>query len=377
MALSFRYLSEPDMIKAGVKDMHKCIETCEETYKLLGEGDYLMGGNLHNSHGLLLSFPDEPKFPNMPKNGPDRRFYAMPAYVGGPFHMVGIKWYGSNIANREKNLPRSIHMFTLNDPETGAPVAYMSANLISAMRTGAVPGVAIKYLAKKDTKVVSIVGPGVINKTTLMACMDARPSIDTVKIKGRGRKNIDSFVEFVKTNYPQVKNIIVCDTMDEALEDADIVNQGTSGADPEVNSKALKDGVLFIGSARFAMDDDFLLNRCQLVSDNWGVYLSNLEEKGGKFPENGFRHTDGGGNRLLGMYFLDYVHEGLKTKDDIWDMWDVVSGKYKRTSEDQSFAVACYGMPVWDVAWGTAVYRNAIANGIGTDLKVWDEPDMF
>lgn len=102
MALSFRYLSEPDMIKAGVKDMHKCIETCEETYKLLGEGDYLMGGNLHNSHGLLLSFPDEPKFPNMPKNGPDRRFYAMPAYVGGPFHMVGIKWYGSNIANRRR-----------------------------------------------------------------------------------------------------------------------------------------------------------------------------------------------------------------------------------------------------------------------------------
>ncbi|MEI5579377.1 2,3-diaminopropionate biosynthesis protein SbnB, partial [Streptomyces brasiliscabiei] len=77
----------------------------------------------------------------MPKPTADRRLMAMPAYLGGDFQTSGVKWYGSNIANREKGLPRSILMFILSDTDTGAPLAYMSANLLSAYRTGAVPGV--------------------------------------------------------------------------------------------------------------------------------------------------------------------------------------------------------------------------------------------
>ena len=42
-----------------------------------------------------------------------------------------------------KGLPRSIHLVVLNDVETGAPTCVMCGNLISAMRTGAVPGVAL------------------------------------------------------------------------------------------------------------------------------------------------------------------------------------------------------------------------------------------
>ena len=88
-------------------------------------------------------------------------------------------------------------------------------------------------------------------------------------------------------------------------------------------------------------------------------------------------HNDGSGNRLLGMYFLDYVHEGLIKLEDIWSMPDVIAGKYKRTADTQSFACACYGMPVWDVAWGAAVLSNAKKNDIGTVLKLWDTPDMY
>ena len=53
----------------------------------------------------------------------------MPAYLGGRFQTSGVKWYGSNIANREKGLPRSILTMILNDIDTGAPLAFMSANL--------------------------------------------------------------------------------------------------------------------------------------------------------------------------------------------------------------------------------------------------------
>src|SRR5215469_11957193 len=75
--IDFLYLSEPDMIAAGVLDAARCVSVCEETFSLLGKGDYLMGGANHNNHGLNIVFPKETKFPNMPVAGPDRRFAAM------------------------------------------------------------------------------------------------------------------------------------------------------------------------------------------------------------------------------------------------------------------------------------------------------------
>lgn len=123
--IDFLYLSEPDMIKAGVKDMRACIESMEEMLLLLKKGDYRMGGENHNSHGCMIMFPDEPTFPGMPVNTQDRRFMAMPAYLGGKYQMAGVKWYGSNIENKEKGLPRSILMMTLSDKDTGAPLAFI------------------------------------------------------------------------------------------------------------------------------------------------------------------------------------------------------------------------------------------------------------
>ena len=137
----FLYMSEPDTIAAGVLDARKCIDNAEEVFTLLAKGDYLMGGNNHNNHGMYIVFPKESEFPNMPVAGPDRRFVAMPAYLGGRFDICGQKWYGSNAANKKKGLPRSVLMVTLNNKDTGEPIAYMSANLLSAARTGAVPGV--------------------------------------------------------------------------------------------------------------------------------------------------------------------------------------------------------------------------------------------
>ena len=134
--IEFLYLSEQDTIQAGVNDAGKCIATCEEVFQLLARGDYLMGGSSHNSHGMGLIFPKESPFPNMPVAGPDRRFFAMPAYLGGKFDVCGCKWYGSNAANTSRGLPRSILTVTLNDKDTGAPLAFMSANLLRRPHRG-------------------------------------------------------------------------------------------------------------------------------------------------------------------------------------------------------------------------------------------------
>ena len=121
--IDFLYLNEKDLLDLGVNDPIACTECMEDVLKTLDAGDYRMGGESGNSHGCMVQFPKEPEFPNMPKDGPDRRFMAMPAYLGGKFDIAGVKWYGSNVENREKGLPRSILMLTLNDKETGAPLA--------------------------------------------------------------------------------------------------------------------------------------------------------------------------------------------------------------------------------------------------------------
>ena len=123
------------MVAAGVKDMDQCVEVMEDMLLTLNRGDYVMGGQNHNSHGCMVTFPDDPEFEGMPKNADDRRFMAMPAYLGGKYQLAGMKWYGSNVENKKQGLPRSILMMMLNDKDTGAPIALMSANLLSCYRT--------------------------------------------------------------------------------------------------------------------------------------------------------------------------------------------------------------------------------------------------
>lgn len=225
--VDFLYLNEDDMIAAGVKDMKGCVEAMEEMFKLMKVGNYRMGGANGNSHGSMVMFPEESPFPEMPVDGPDRRFMAMPAYLGGKFDMAGMKWYGSNVANKEKGLPRSILMLTLNDKDTGAPLAYMSANILSAYRTGAVPGVGFKYFAKEDAETIGIVGPGVMSKTALAAAMAVRPTLKTVKVKGRGKASLDKFIAHVHEEYPGVE-VYAVDSIEEAVRDSDIVSVSTS-----------------------------------------------------------------------------------------------------------------------------------------------------
>ena len=66
--IDFLYLSEPDMIKAGVKNMDQCVEAMEDLLVTLNKGDYVMAGVNHNSHGAQVIFPDDPQFEGMPKN---------------------------------------------------------------------------------------------------------------------------------------------------------------------------------------------------------------------------------------------------------------------------------------------------------------------
>lgn len=370
--IDFLYLSEPDMIKAGVKDMASCVEVMEDMLVTLYKGDYVMGGANHNSHGCMITFPDDPQFEGMPKNADDRRFMAMPAYLGGNYQMAGMKWYGSNVENKQKGLPRSILMMMLNDKDTGAPLALMSANLVSAYRTGGIPGVGAKYLAKKDSKVVSIIGPGVMGKTSLAAFVSVCPNLDTVKIKGRSQRSLDAFTGFIREELPQIKHIEICDSVEEAVRDSDIVSFTTTVKDdvssfPYINGDWVKKGALISMPSAARFDDEFLTS-CKLVVDNSKLYEAWEEE----YPYPTYPQM-----QIIGTKFTDLKHEGKIKEEDIIDLADIIENRHPgRENDEEVIVYSVGGMPVEDIAWGGTVYRNAKKLGIGIKLPLWDSPEM-
>ncbi|MCD7891461.1 MAG: ornithine cyclodeaminase [Ruminococcus sp.] len=372
--VDFLYLNEDDMIAAGVKDMAGCIDAMEEMFRLMKADNYRMGGANGNSHGCMVMFPKSSPFPEMPTDGPDRRFMAMPAYLGGKFDMAGMKWYGSNTENKENGLPHSILMLTLNDKDTGAPVAYMSANILSAYRTGAVPGVGYKYFSKEDSKVVGVVGPGVMSKTALAAIMTVRPNIETIKVKGRGKASLEKFIAHVKESYPQA-DIYAVDTIEEAVRGSDIVSVSTSSPTgnpedyPYIAEEWIKPEAMISSTAALRFDDDFIINRVRTVTDNIMLYEAWEEE----MKPDAYNVIP-----IPAVRVMDLIEEGKMSRDQINDLGDVILGKIPvHRDENEIVVYSIGGMPVEDIAWGTIVYRNALEKGIGTKLKLWDTSQMI
>lgn len=373
-SIDFLYLSEPDMIEAGVTDMPACVDCMEEMFALLASGDYRMAGANNDSHGAMVSFPAHSPFPDMPKPTADRRFMAMPAYLGGRFRTAGMKWYGSNIENRNKGLPRSILMFCLNDVDTGAPLAFMSANLLSAYRTGAVPGVGARHLARRDSRVVGLLGPGVMGRTTLAALVAACPQIDTIKVKGRGLKSLDTFVGWVGESYPQIENISIVETIEEVVRGSDIVTYCNSGevgdpaTYPMVRREWVSPGTFLVMPALCNIDEGMQADDIRKVADNVGLYEAWFDE----LPKPAHAYVP-----VIGVKFMDLIHEGKMARDDLEDMGRIVSGATPgRRSPDEIIIMSVGGMPVEDVAWGTVLYRNALERGIGVRLNLWESPAL-
>ncbi|KUM29137.1 ornithine cyclodeaminase [Arthrobacter sp. EpRS66] len=370
--INFRYLSEQDMIAAGVTDIARCTDVMEEALILLRNGDYRMAGENGNSHGAMITFPQNPVHEGMPSDGPDRRFMAMPAYLGGRFGTTGVKWYGSNTENRAKGQPRSIHLFTLNDTDTGAPMAVMSANLLSAYRTGAVPGVGVKHLAKQDAKVAAVVGPGVIAKSVIDATLSLRPSIDTVTVKGRSAAGVESFAQYVRENFPQVTSVVAAETIEEAIKDADVIMATTSTdikgseAFPYFPTEAIKPGALLLLPAAARFDDDFIINDARLVLDARGLYDAWAEEYGTQAYQ------------LLGIpgtHFHDLMREGKLSESKLEEIADIATGKIPaRRNDEEIILYSVGGMPIEDVAWGTDLYQSAEEKNIGQVLNLWETP---
>jgi ornithine cyclodeaminase len=366
--IEFLYLSEPDTVAAGVNDAPRCVEVAEEVFRLLTQGDYLMGGPNHNSHGIGIIFPKETRFPNMPVAGPDRRFFAMPAYLGGRFDCCGQKWYGSNQANAKKGLPRSILTVMLNDKDTGAPLCLMSANLLSAARTGAVPGVAVRYLAPRAAETLAVLGCGPINKACMVHTLTQAKGVRKVVCYDLFLEKAQALADWVATTCGL--EAAASPDLQETLGEADLVTIAASRLKPlELKDAWLKPGALVMLSGPAFGDRDFW-TRNRIILDHIELHEAYVEEAVASGDKEGYYRS------VIGGPIYRLIDEGvLPGLRDFTSIGQVILGEKegRRSEQEKTIFIAC-GMAVFDVGWAYEVYRTAQRNHIGQNLLLWNEP---
>ena len=366
--MNFLYLSEEHMIEAGVTDMKKCINSMEYMFKLLKKGDYRMGGKGNNSHGLRVTFPKTSNIENMPLDGPGRWFTTMPAYLGGKYHIFGIKSYGANQDNYKKNLPRSILMMSLLDVETGMPLAYMSANILSAMRTGAISGLAAKYLANPNSSKIAIIGPGVIGRYSLDAIMEVCTNIKNISVLDLDSKNIKKFQIYCENKNYKFEEFNICTTMEEVCKDADIILTSNSQNEhfedyPYLEEKHIKNGATVIVTSALRVNKHFINDNSKVicVADDSSQYKENRSIDASPINEN------------ESITFKNALHEKIINNQKVYNFSDIIEDSSFERNKSKIYLFASGGLPIEDVAWASECYYNAIDKNIGIKLPIWDE----
>ncbi len=121
----------------------------------------------------------------------------------------------------------------------------MSANLISSMRTGAVPGVATRYLVREESEVCSVIGCGPINKSCYRAVMSQLKNVKKIVCFDLFQEKAQEFVDWAIEEYGLEEGYTV-ETAEEAVKAGDVITVAASRLKPlHIDSSWVKKDLQF------------------------------------------------------------------------------------------------------------------------------------
>ena len=120
---------------------------------------------------------------------------VMPGIIGGGMDALATKIVSVYKSNPEKyNMPTVLGKIMIQNMDTGEIIGIMDGGLITAMRTGAATGVSVKYLARKDSKVLGIYSAGVQARKQVTATYWAlNEKLEKVRVYDLNQEVIDIF----------------------------------------------------------------------------------------------------------------------------------------------------------------------------------------
>lgn len=264
---------------------------------------------------------------------------AMPAHLKNK-KIVGMKWVNL-FTFQQEGIPSSYgNLLILSKEENGQPYAIIEATSITTMRTaGGHAVVAAKYLAKKSSKILSVIGCGAEARVGIRNFLYAFPQLEELRIF-----DIDSLaMEEVKAFYGKQIKVIITSSAKEAVSTADIVMLVTTARKPVVMFDDLEKGC-FVAALYSFYDFDPLASK---KADKW--YL-------------GSKETDY--YQIIQQPKLAEYH--LSMEDVTADLGEVATGKaVGRENDDEIIVYTHMGMGALDTAVGDIIYQHAVEKNVG------------
>ncbi|MEM2560118.1 MAG: alanine dehydrogenase [Candidatus Bathyarchaeia archaeon] len=276
---------------------------------------------------------------------------AMPSYLE-ELDISAVKVVNVHPNNREKyNLPTVMAIIVLIDPKTGFPLAIMSGKTITDIRTGAAGGIAAKYLARKDSKVLALVGAGAQARTQLEALLEIFKSFDEVRVWSRSERSKEEFKREMEVKYRALCNIIPVKSVEDAVRGADIIVTSTPSREPIVMNDWISAGMHFncIGADAPGKQelDPLILKRSKIVVDDWEQASHSGEIN---VP----------------------LSKGIITKDSVWaEIGEIVAGlKIGRERPNEITVFTSTGLAIQDAVTADLAYKKALKAGVGRFIKL-------
>ena len=296
------------------------------------------------AHGMQQTQMPPKSYLFYPKYEGDLR--TMPAYIE-PMEATGVKIVNVHLRNHDRNLPTVMALLILIDPATGYPVAVMDGTWLTALRTGAAGAIAVKYLARADSRRVGFVGCGVQARTQLMMILRV-VSLEEVVAVDIDPAQRDRFCRYVRDRF---RLEIVGENRMEDVYTCDIIVTTTPSRKPLLHGDAIRPGthINAIGAdapGKQELDPNILL-RAVIVVDSWEQAAHSGEIN---VP----------------------VDEGLIRREHIYaELGEIVAGlKAGRTSEDQITVFDSTGLAIQDMAAAHVVWTKAKRTDIGRVMDI-------
>jgi ornithine cyclodeaminase/alanine dehydrogenase-like protein (mu-crystallin family) len=271
---------------------------------------------------------------------------VMPGYLDEPTSM-GAKVIAIYPGNAERGMPSHTGVVVLFDPLQGAPIAFIDATAITALRTAAASAVATRALSPDDACDLAIIGTGEQAAAHLQAIGCVR-KLRTIRVWGRSQDKAEAFAAREAANVePRIE---VCPTIREALVGADIVCTTTSSREPIVQGVWVARGahVNLVGASTAAtreVDDEMVTQGTFFVD-----YRPSALAQAGELLET------------MGVDAANHIRG---------EIGEVLNGTVAgRTDEFEITVYKSLGIAAQDLAAAHEVYQRAKAAGAGVRAQL-------
>jgi alanine dehydrogenase len=236
------------------------------------------------------------------------------------------------------------------DPVTGEPVAVLDGEAITAARTAAGSALSVRLLARRDARVLAVLGAGVQARSHALAVSAVRP-LEEVRVAGRTPARVEALVADLVARGLPARGAA---SWQEACAGADLVCATTSSPEPVVRREWLSPGVhvTSVGSTAGGREvDDATVADALVVVESRDTVVR-------PYPTG----TADVAAPVAG---------GLLDLADVVEIGELVDGRRPgRTSAGQLTLYKSVGVAVQDVAAVALVLRAARERGLGRQLDL-------